>query len=188
MTREEIDQLVARIRPRPTPAWAADYPMRDIPAGFQLFPADRHHYGPVNLTPPFQRGHVWTKEQQLRFCESLIRGLIPRHLLTFQFNCPYWDVADVYTGDLPREIQCIDGLQRITAIDKMRLGQILPFGVHADVFDSTRLTMHCATRCVRVEIHRFLTKRELLQYYLDLNEGATPHTAEELERVRSLIR
>ena len=31
------------------------------------------------------------------------------------------------------------------------------------------------------------TKREILQWYVDMNAGGTPHTNEEIERIKKMI-
>lgn len=36
-------------------------------------------------------------------------------------------------------------------------------------------------------IHTFTRRADLLQHYLDLNTGGTPHSAEEIARVRGLL-
>lgn len=33
-----------------------------------------------------------------------------------------------------------------------------------------------------------LTKEEVLQWYVDMNTGGTPHTNEEIERVKKMIK
>ncbi len=179
MTKQE---LVEMIRPLPDAVWQADYFIGHFDSVVRM----AKDYGGLNMTPDFQRGHVWNHEQGLKFCESFVRKFIPPHLLTFQFNCPHWN-GDIST-DLPREIQCIDGLQRLTAIQKMMAGEILPFGVHVSEFDGTTLQMTRINRTIKIQMHAFKTKRELLQYYLDLNEGSTPHSLEELERVRKMLK
>lgn len=42
----------------------------------------------LDLNPDFQRGHVWTKEQQISFCESLVRKSVGVSGKLISFNCP----------------------------------------------------------------------------------------------------
>jgi hypothetical protein len=176
------ERLVQVLRPLPEAVWQADYPLSHLDDGLGRLAKD---YGPVNMEPDFQRGHVWTAEQQQKFCEAFVRKFIPSHLLTFQFNCPHWN-NDAPT-DLPREIQCIDGLQRLTALRKLMAGEIKPFGVSVETFNGTSLQITRIHRHVKIQMHAFKAKADLLQYYLDLNEGATPHTPAEIARVKAML-
>lgn len=177
------ENLVKALRPLPEAVWQADYPLSHLDDGLARLAKD---YGPVNMEPDFQRGHVWTAEQQQKFCEAFVRKFIPIHLLTFQFNCPTWN-TDYGATDLPREIQCIDGLQRLTALRKLMAGELKPFGVPVETFNGTSLQVTRIHRHVKIQMHAFRMKADLLQYYLDLNEGATPHTPQEIARVKAML-
>lgn len=172
------------IRPLPEPAWAADYMLGYLEQALADFEKD---WGGCNLTPDFQRGHVWTREQQERFVEALLRDALPVSALLIQFNCPHWQNYN-YDGELPREVQCVDGLQRLTAIRKFLAGEIRAFGLSANALSGTRFDVRRSLYRLRFAMHTFQTKAELLQYYLDVNDGGTPHTEEELERVRAMMR
>jgi hypothetical protein len=138
--------------------------------------------GSFELDPDFQRGHVWTREQQVRYIESLIRGIAPRLII---FNCPGWTRRDL-VGDIPEQtFQCVDGLQRLTAVRSFMKGE---FGVFGDMkvsdfkgtpFDPGRYTLQAS-------IYEFSRRADLLQFYLDLNSGGTIHSTDELDRVRAL--
>jgi uncharacterized protein YndB with AHSA1/START domain len=181
------DELVKLLRPLPESVWACDFPMWTLEEGLKRLATDMSKAVDVNYTPDFQRGHVWTPDQQLKFTEALVRKFIPPHLLVVQFNYPHWR-DHTPDSDLPNEIQCIDGLQRITAIRKFMAGEIKPFGLHVDQLQRTTLSFHRMTRVVRIQMHAFTRKADLLQYYLDLNEGATPHAPEELSRVKAMLK
>lgn len=182
MTNVELEQI---IRPMPKAKWECDYPIGFVADRLSTFAAD---YGGLNLTPDFQRGHVWTEEQQIRFIESLIRNNLPSSALLLQFNAPHFDEFTTYLGKLPKELQCVDGLQRITAIRSFLSGKLEIFGgLRKSDLDGTRFGMDRVNYRVRIAIHAFQTRAELLQYYLDLNAGGTPHSQEEIERVRQLL-
>lgn len=40
---------------------------------------------------------------------------------------------------------------------------------------------------IKLNVNDLKTEREVLQWYIDMNAGGTPHTAEEIERVKKLI-
>ena len=43
---------------------------------------------PLDIDPPFQRGHVWTEEQQIKYVEYKLQGGFGSDEL--YFNCPGW--------------------------------------------------------------------------------------------------
>ncbi|CAJ6634256.1 Protein of uncharacterised function DUF262 [Burkholderia pseudomallei] len=138
--------------------------------------------GALELEPDFQRGHVWTDVQRVRYIESLLRGCAPRSIL---FNCPGWSRGP-QAGDIPSHtFQCVDGLQRLTAVRKFMSGDLRVFGdVTAEAlkrspFDPSRYTL-------KVAVYEFSRRVDLLQFYLDLNSGGTIHGTDEINRVRQL--
>ena len=38
-----------------------------------------------------------------------------------------------------------------------------------------------------IHVNNLKTKKEVLQWYIDMNAGGTPHTTKEIERVKKLI-
>lgn len=175
-------ELKAIIRPLRTACYEVDYAWSSFAKALRSFEAD---YGGLEMDPDFQRGHIWTPEQQQHFIENVLRGVVSSSGLLIQFNCPNWD-NDSYEGDLPRGFQCIDGLQRVTAVLAFLEGRVKPFGLTVDDLKGTCFATHNTYR-FRVAIHNFSQRADLLQHYLDLNEGGTPHTQEELQRVRQLL-
>ncbi|MGH8465693.1 MAG: DUF262 domain-containing protein [Pseudomonas sp.] len=143
-------------------------------------------YG-LNLVPDFQRGHVWTSAQQQAFIENVLRGVVPTSGLLVAFNCPHWDDS-TYQGDLPREVQCVDGLQRLTAIRAFLASEIRPFGLDLADLEGTDFDVKRIGFRVRMAVHTFQSRAELLQHYLDINAGGTPHSEAEITRVRELHR
>lgn len=71
----------------------------------------------LQLNPDFQRGHVWTEEQQIKFLEFILQG--GKTGRTLYFNDPYWHSVRPKTGYA--DFVCVDGLQRITAIQMNRI-------------------------------------------------------------------
>ena len=137
----------------------------------------------MELDPDYQRGHVWTTEQRVRYVESFIRGRAPNLIM---FNCPGW-TSGKQRGDIPEHhFQCIDGLQRLTTLRMFMRDEVQVFnGLTATAlsgtpFDPKRLR-------ISVGVYEFATRAELLQFYLDLNAGGTVHPQEELDRVRELL-
>lgn len=138
--------------------------------------------GMFEENPDFQRGHVWTPEQQSSYIEACLRGVAPQ-IITL--NSPNW-MRGQASGDIaPYLVQCVDGLQRLTAIRKYLKGDVTVFGgltvqdLEGSPFSKSRYR-------IKVSVFEFEYREELLQFYLDLNDGGTVHSQSELSRVRAL--
>lgn len=176
-------ELSAIIRPLSTARYEVDHDFKYVEQALAGYDRD---YG-LNLDPDFQRGHVWTRAQQEHFIENVLRQIVASSGLIIQFNCPHFEEHS-YAGDLPREMQILDGLQRLTAVRAFMAGRIHAFGMPISgfansSFDAARRTMFR----LRFAVHTFPTRRELLSHYLALNAGGTPHASSEIERVRALL-
>jgi hypothetical protein len=145
-------------------------------------------YGGVELEPEFQRGHVWESEQQSHFIENILRGVVSTSGLVIQLNCPNFDGLKkrLPHWDLPDGIQCIDGLQRLTAVRKFMAGEVRAFGMVKGDFAGTEFDMTRMTFRLRFAIYSFERKVDLLNHYLALNAGGTPHSQSEIARVTAM--
>lgn len=145
---------------------------------FVAWVAEQQAEAGLNLDPDFQREHVWTTRQQVRFVEFLLRG--GRTGRTLYFNCPAWNKSRSDEG----EFVIVDGKQRLNAITRFIQGEIRAFGSFFSEFtDSPRVT-----QTVRVNVNDLPSRAAVIQYYLDLNTGGTPHTPAEIIRVRRLLK
>ena len=156
----------------PDAAWHADFPLfKD----FIWWITDEIYAG-LQLNPDFQRGHVWTTEQQESYIEFILMG--GKTGKNFYFNAPNW--PEIREGD---NYVCVDGLQRITAIQRFHNNEIKAFGnYHKDFTGPVRLD-----QWVSVYINNLKTRKDVLKWYIEMNSGGTPHTKEELERVKQLL-
>ena len=41
---------------------------------------------------------------------------------------------------------------------------------------------------IKVNINNLKSEKEVLQWYIDMNAGGTPHSSEEIDRVRKMIK
>ncbi len=126
--------------------------------------------------PDFQRGHVWTRLQQIAFVEFTLKGgKSGRNILT---NCPGWNRGK--SGPMV----LVDGKQRLTAVMAFLDDEIPAFGhLYSQYTDKLDLIDHS----FRWHVNDLKTRAEVLTWYLELNAGGTPHTDEELTRVRGLL-
>jgi len=158
--------------------------------GIERFLREHEAEGGLDLDPDFQRGHVWTDLHRTRYLQHLLRG--GQHGRVIVWNSPTYAYHDRRAdSDLPTTLVVVDGKQRLTAVRMFLNDEVQVFGGNRlsdfddqsqqDILMSTsnllRLTMH---------MHGLQYRRELLDLYLQLNEGAIAHTPEELDRVRTL--
>lgn len=157
--------------------YAVDYPLRYIPGAIKHY-QDEYR---LQLNPDFQRGHVWTPEQETAFMEFLLRG--GKTARTIYFNHPGWKNARYDDG----EFVCVDGLQRLTSILKFMDNKVPVFGGNylKDIEDFPRLDMSLS---MRFNINDLKTRKEVLQWYLEFNTGGTVHSEAEIKRIKELIK
>lgn len=134
----------------------------------------------LQLNPDFQRGHVWFQEQQEKYIEFVLRG--GKSGKDIYFNDPNWRTAKKQTGY--NDFVCVDGLQRITAIKRFLNNEIKVFGqFYKDFNGRTDRTDHALV----VHVNNLKTKKEVLQWYIEMNEGGTPHSKAEIDRVKRMM-
>ncbi len=142
---------------------------------------DQQEYG-LQLNPDFQRGYVWTEKQQIAWLEYAIRG--GRSGRELYFNDPNWMGFDV-NKDEYHDFVCVDGLQRITAIERFMNNEIQVFGTYFKDYEDPlwfRNNVH-----VDLVVNDLKSRAEVLQWYIDMNTGGTQHSTEEIDRVKALL-
>lgn len=132
------------------------------------------------LNPEFQRGHVWTQEQQERYIEYFLKGGTSGREMFF--NKPSWHCSAKTDYD---DFVCVDGLQRITAIMKFQANEIKAFGLYYNEFEGEPREV---TTRLSIRINDLQYEKDVLQWYIEMNEGGTPHTKEEIQRVRDILK
>ena len=153
-----------------------DYPL----SYFEKWLKEEEEEAGLQLNPDFQRGHVWTEAQQIAYIEFLLRGGKTRR--DVYLNNPEWH-HERPESDY-KDYVCVDGLQRITAITRFIQNEIPAFGtLYKDFEDKLPLI----NDTIRVHVNDLPTKRDVLQWYIEMNESGTPHSAAEIERVKRLM-
>jgi len=134
------------------------------------------HYN-LQMNPEFQRGHVWTESQQIKYVEYLIRGGNQNNI--FLFNHPSW------MGDKEGVMVLVDGLQRMTAILKFLNNELPVFeGNYLNDFEDKNFLYKIG---IKVSVNNLTSYNEVLNWYIELNSGGTPHTDEEINKVKLLL-
>ena len=136
--------------------------------------------GGLDLDPDFQRAHVWTEDKQIAYVEFCLRGGAgSRDIL---FNHPGWH--DRYDG----EMVLVDGKQRLEAVRKFMRNELPVFnGNYLDDFEDKKIMLRDIDNHFIFKVNDLKTRKEVLQWYLDINTGGVVHTDEEIEKVKKLL-
>jgi len=131
----------------------------------------------LDLSPLYQRCHVWTEEQQRRYVEYILKGGKSSRFL--YFNCSSW--GKKYNTP----IELVDGKQRLEAVRKFLRNELTIFD-GALISDFTQPLRMSRADFIFI-VNDLATQEEVLQWYIDLNSSGTPHTDEEIEKVKKLL-
>lgn len=153
---------------------------------------------PVELNPDFQRGHIWTQEQQIAYVENMFRGFnTDRNIYFNQYG--YHEIKENNKHLIDHEkgvwgrFLCLDGLQRLTAVLAFTKNEFAIFDqqiLFQDILSDSRAKRKLLNQSMtnlRFNYFQFKTREEILTFYLALNSGGTPHTQEEIQRVQQLL-
>jgi hypothetical protein len=133
---------------------------------FETFPE-------MELDPPYQRGYVWTQEQQIAYLEYQLRGGISGSDIFW--NCTTWDT----TMDTPVEL--VDGKQRISAVLGFLHNKIPAFGRLFKEYEDHKHGLRAHLARFYFHIHSLTDPLEVVQWYIDMNTGGSVHTPKDLE-------
>ena len=141
--------------------------------------------GELDLNPDFQRGHVWTEEQQINFVEyALMR---PQSGLDIFWNHPYWmDFSEEGTMVL------VDGKQRLEAVRRFMKNEIKAHGHYCKEYTEFSPGHPCKSRLPTdyyfyFNVMKIPDRAGVLKWYIDFNAGGTPHSKKEIDRVKKLL-
>jgi len=128
----------------------------------------------LEMNPDFQRGHIWTQEQQIRYIEFMLSGGCSGKDIFF--NHPGWQ------RDFSGCMVLVDGLQRLTAAQAFMGNKIPAYGAFYQKYDRIHYSIDFI-----FHVNCLKTKAEVLKWYIELNEGGVVHTPAEIKRVRQLL-
>lgn len=129
----------------------------------------------LDIDPDFQRGHVWSDEQRVQWLQHLLRG--GRNGRVIYLNHPGWQ------DDCDGDFVLVDGKQRVSAIAAFKQNKIRVFGSYFREY-----TDKCSMlQTLKINVNTLKTRALVLQWYLQMNAGGTPHTQHELDRVMGLL-
>jgi len=136
----------------------------------------------IDLDPPYQRGYIWTEEQESKFVGACLENY--NTIPPFWFN---WKNKEFERDSC----EVVDGKQRIKASLRWINNEIIaqcPCGIkvwykNLDTIDLRNISTGVMFNWNFVDLGRIA----VMQFYIRLNCGGTIHTEEELSKVRKLI-
>lgn len=127
----------------------------------------------LNLEPPFQRCHVWTKEEQTAYVEyGISGGYSGRDIF---LNARHWQ-----TGE-PTPLILVDGLQRITAVRAFLNNEVPAFGLLYSEFEDK---LGYSGPCFEWHVNDLPTMQMVVDWYIELNTTGRPHTVSEIDTAK----
>lgn len=127
------------------------------------------------LNPIFQRGHVWTRKQQIKYIEWLLMdGESGREIY---FNHPDW------MKGFKADMVCVDGLQRLTACTEFLQDKIAAFGHYYSEY-TDKIMLNGNNLYFNIGA---LSEKQCVEWYLQMNFTGTPHSEKELKRVKEIF-
>ena len=131
----------------------------------------------VDMNPDFQRDYVWNQPQKEQYVEWILRN--GNSGKDIYFNHPGW------FRDWDGDMVIVDGKQRIEAVIGFLHDKVKAYGYYNSEYEDNFRIMHCG---FSVHVADLKTRKEVLQWYLDMNTGGTVHTNEEVEKVKELLK
>jgi len=137
----------------------------------------------LEMNPDFQRGHVWNIQQRISWVEYFFKGGVTGRVI--YFNCS-WFLDNEKSGY--DNMVIVDGLQRLTSFLMFLDNEIPIFNGHyyKDFEDKLRVADACDN--LKFNINDLKTKKEVLEWYLQMNTGGTIHSQEEIKKVKNLLK
>ena len=134
----------------------------------------------MTLDVDYQRGHVWTQEQQAKFIGHLLEG----------GDAPRIIVNSGEDGNLATA-EILDGKQRITAAIEWQDSRVPALLYDEREVWAADLEKYWQVACRTLIGMKYAMVRcsrvDALELYVRLNRGGTPHTDEEIQRVKDLL-
>lgn len=130
----------------------------------------------LDLDPDFQRGHVWTIDQQIAYVEYILSGGASGREI--YFNCNGWQ------GKYKGPFVIVDGKQRLNAVRQFLANQIPIFNGHLFKDIEGRLPN---SAYLYFNVNDLKSRKEVLTWYIQMNTGGTPHTEQEINKVKEML-
>jgi len=131
----------------------------------------------VDMNPDFQRDYIWNQNQKEQYVEWILRN--GNSGKDIYFNHPGW------FREWDGRMVIVDGKQRIEAVFGFLNNEVKAYGYYNKEYSDKYRIMHCN---FSVHVGDLKTRKEVLQWYLDMNTGGTIHTDDEIKKVKELLK
>lgn len=153
------------------------YNVQRFHSGLKFFKQNIEELYEVDLNPPFQRGDVWTETQQIDFVEFVLKK---GHTTPIFLN----------RGSESGICVMVDGKQRTTALikflnDKMR---VFKDEVDGNVTYSEFSNQIGYDVGIDLVLNNLSDENDVIQWFIDLNEGGTYMSKEHLTKVKQMLK
>lgn len=154
--------------------WCCDFSIEQFVDQIESWQRDDN----LELNPDFQRGHVWSEENQKQYIEALLEKRV-KNANTIYLNHTSW-----HEGGKGWFV-CVDGLQRITAVQKFYNNEISYKQYYLNDFTDKEIVLRMPL--LKININTLKTKKEVLKWYLQMNTGGVVHSKEEIKKVQRML-
>lgn len=127
----------------------------------------------VEYNPPYQRGYVWTKKQQIAYLEYQLRGGFSGKDIFF--NHPDWMKIVAKSN---KKLELVDGKQRIKAVLNFLNNKVKAFGYYYKEFEDKLMALEPD---FIVHVNNLESEIEVVEWYLGMNNGGTKHTKKDIQ-------
>jgi hypothetical protein len=132
--------------------------------------------------PEWQRNYVWTDEQASRLIQSILLNL-PVSSLVINYIFDY--------NNKDNHLVLIDGLQRLTSIKRFVNNEFSLVGVKQELLGLTNkdidLMKTIKWKTIPVIDPKLQTEREMIEFFITINESGTVMSKEHLDSVKKLV-
>jgi len=143
---------------------------------------------PWDLSPDYQRDHVWTKRQKELFVGHYIEGGIVPPIYVQRYESGAYHPSGGRDGWLSQPCEVIDGKQRVQALLDWIAGDIEAEVTEGDRIRYADLNATTKRMLPRLKVTYIdMSRTNRLRFYLRLNRGGTVHSDAEIQKVRDLL-
>ena len=139
----------------------------------------------AEINPEYQRGYVWTQEQKERYLEYLVMG--GKSGRDIYFNCPNW--MGYKRGDTKwhETLELVDGKQRVSSVLEFLENKVKVFGKYINEYEDKVIFLRSLNADLIFHVNSLQTPKEVIEWYLGMNNGGTIHTEDDLNVARKVL-
>jgi uncharacterized protein with ParB-like and HNH nuclease domain len=131
----------------------------------------------ININPDYQRGYVWSQYQKEKYLEFIFHG--GETGKDIYFNHPN-NINDNGNSIWYDTYELVDGKQRLNAVIEFLNNKVLVFGKYKYQYKDFNIELKRIRYGFKFHINDLATKKEVVEWYLAMNNGGSIHTKEDL--------